>query len=85
MEAEELSEADLQGLARAVREDWDTINPTADAYLEAIEESGAQTPADPVGVETAEAQVCYFLEQAGGWKGPRARAVKAELRERCGL
>lgn len=79
---EDLSDASLQDLVRAVRDDWKNVSVHAEPYLQAIENSGAQQPSDPVIHETADAQIARFLGHATGWTGPRAREVKAEMRKR---
>jgi hypothetical protein len=80
----DLSEANLRQLVAIVFDDWDTISADAATYLYALDAHDCEVLSDPVGNETAELQVRYFLANAGGWRGPVARAVKAELRRRLG-
>jgi len=40
---------------------------------------------DRFGNENAKDVVIYFLSNAGTWRGEVAKAVKAELKRRCGL
>lgn len=77
-----LEHADLQDLIAMTYSDWETMNPTAGAYLNALDVSDCHHLTDPVGSEDAATQVRHFLSQASGWKGETARGVKAELRRR---
>ncbi len=81
----DLTSADLQQLIALIYDDWETINPSAAAYLNALDVNDCHELNDRVGNETADLQVRYFLTHAAGWHGSTARAVKAELRRRLGL
>jgi hypothetical protein len=83
--ANDLSRADLQHLVSVIYADWANIGPAAHAYLHAVDVSNCHDLDDRVGDETADIQMRYFLAHAAGWRGPTARAVKAELRQRLGL
>jgi hypothetical protein len=78
----DLSETNLRQLLAIILDDWETISPDAATYLYALDAHDCEVLSDPVGNETAELQVRYFLANAGGWRGPVARAVKAELPRR---
>jgi hypothetical protein len=65
--------------------DWTEINPSAATYLHALDVNDCYQLDDPVGNETADIQLRYFLTHAAAWRGPTARAVKTELRRRLGL
>lgn len=80
----DLTELDLRQLVAIIFDDWETISADAATYLYALDAHDCEVLSDPVGNETAELQVRYFLANAGGWRGPVARAVKAELRRRLG-
>ena len=65
-------------IAADIRRDWKKPNYAAIPYLEAmqdIEEIG-----DQFGADDARGIVLYFLSNATGWRGPVAKAIKAELR-----
>ncbi len=81
----DLRDVDLQHLVAMIYADWETINPSAAAYLHAIDVNDCSALDDPVGNETADLQLRYFLTHAAGWHGATARAVKAELRRRLAL
>jgi hypothetical protein len=78
----DLTALDLQDLVAMVYADWDHVNPYAASYLNAMDVNDCHQLDDPVGNETAEIQIRYLLTHAAGWRGPTARAVKAELRRR---
>ena len=61
------------------------INPYAASYLHALDVNDCHELDDPVGNETADIQLRYFLTHASGWRGATTRAVKTELRRRLGL
>ncbi len=81
----DLRDVDLQHLVAMIYADWANINPSAAAYLHALDVNDCSALDDPVGNETADTQLRYFLTHAAGWRGPTAGAVKAELRRRLGL
>jgi hypothetical protein len=81
----DLREADLRELVAMIYADWDMIDPAAAAYLHAIDVNDCVDLDDPVGNETADLQLRYFLVHAAAWRGATARAIKAELRRRLGL
>jgi hypothetical protein len=85
MTDEDLRHADLQQIVGWIYADWQAVNPSAASYLHALDVNDCRELADPVGNETAEVQLGYFLTHAAGWRGSRARAIKAELRRRLGL
>lgn len=82
---EELATADLQRIVALIYSDWSDINASAATYLNALDVNDCRQLDDPVGNETADTQLRYFLVHAGSWRGPTARAVKRELRRRLGL
>jgi hypothetical protein len=83
--SDELAGADLQQIIAWVYADWDGINPSAAAYLHALDVNDCRQVDDPVGNETADTQLRHFLTHAAAWRGPKARAIKAEVRHRLGL
>jgi hypothetical protein len=85
MTEQDLLQADLQQIVAVIFADWDRINASAASYLHALDVNDCRRLDDPVGNETAEVQLRYFLTHAAGWRGPIARAVKSELRRRLAL
>jgi len=74
----------LYEIAREVRKDWGAkINYGAKPYLEAMECLDKIT--DPYGQDSGNSIVCYFLSNAGTWRGEVAKRVKAELKKMAGL
>jgi hypothetical protein len=80
---DDLSELHLSTLAYAVRADW--LNPYFGAvpYIDAM--GCLASVNDDYGCDRGDSIVMYFLSNAGSWRGPIARVVKAELRKRVGL
>ncbi len=78
VDEQQLRAASLQQIIALIYTDWgDTIDSYAAQYLNALDVNDCEALDDPVGNETAEIQVRYFLSNASGWKGATARAVKA--------
>ena len=67
----------LSTIAREIRANW--IKPYFGAvpYLDAMRSLNNVT--DAFGYDSAASVVRYFLSNAATWRGPVARAVKAEL------
>jgi hypothetical protein len=70
----------ISGLARLVRRDWKNIYFGAKPYLDAM--GCLETVADNFGADPGREIVNYFLANAQTWRGPMAKAVKAELNKR---
>ncbi|HEX5093743.1 MAG TPA: hypothetical protein VFV84_13735 [Burkholderiales bacterium] len=81
METLDLSTLDLSGLAGIIRRDWTRPYFGAVPYLDAL--ATLRTVADAYGCDDGRSIVLYFLANANGWRGPVARAVKAELKARA--
>ena len=87
-----IQDASLSHLATLVREDWPGCNNRGSASLCGMDAHPAypyvtamqalQTIDDAYGADSARSIVAYFLSNATGWRGPIARAVKAELKRR---
>lgn len=75
-----INELTIDGIAAMVDRDWDDVNYAARPYLDAMYSLG--TLDDNYGLDSGRSVVSYFLANAGTWRGPVARAVKAELRRR---
>lgn len=71
----------LNEIAVEVVNDWTDakVNYAARPYLHAMYELDKIT--DNYALDSAENIVRYFLANAGTWRGPVARRVKAELKE----
>lgn len=80
---DELRDAPLDGLAVIIDRDWGPVNYAARPYLDAMH--ALETVDDYYGQDRGYGIVRYFLSNASTWRGPVARAVKAELRRRVGL
>lgn len=74
---EDLSVAQL---ATIIRRDWGNVNYAAEPYLQAM--GSMFSVSDAYGADPGDMIVRYFLSNASSWRGPTARAVKAELKRR---
>ena len=68
----------LNVIASEVTNDWLKVNYAARPYLRAM--FGLSDIRDPWGADCGNTVVHYFLANAGSWRGPVARRVKAELK-----
>jgi hypothetical protein len=73
----------LSELATVIRKDWKKPYFGAVPYIEAM--AYCATVDTPYGCEDGKTQVIYFLSNANTWRGPVAKAVKAELKRQAGL
>lgn len=78
--SKELSEMKLYELAREIRRDWKNVNYAARPYLDAM--SSLNELSGSYGHDSGEGIVRYFLANATGWRGQKAREIKAELTRR---
>jgi hypothetical protein len=84
----DLRTATLARLARIIRTDWWEHSKRgvyfgAEPYLDAMLSLDAVDLAGvKYGMDDADVIVAYFLANAQTWRGPVAKAVKAELRRR---
>lgn len=80
----ELPKADLGGISAMIRADHaksnQQINYALRPYLDAL--SSLSTMNDMYGADSAGYVVSYLLANAGKWKGPTAKLIKAELKRR---
>lgn len=81
--SKELSEMKLYELAREIRRDWKNVNYAARPYLDAMRDLIGIS--DAFGYDSGESIVRYFLANATGWRGQKAREIKAELNRRLKL
>lgn len=68
----------LKEIFDEVFQDWKNINPYAKEYADALHT--LNHPNDMYLYERGRDIIPYFLANANGWRGERARAIKAELR-----
>jgi len=71
-------------IAREIEDDWkEKVNKYARPYLNAMHTLNGVD--ESYYAETAKSVVLYFLSNATGWRGEKARAIKAELKEMFGV
>jgi hypothetical protein len=68
----------ISAVAREIRAEWPKVYFGAEPYLAAM--SRLQGPDDMYMYDDARSVVRYFLANARGFKGERAKALKAELK-----
>jgi hypothetical protein len=66
-------------IARAIAKDWQTINPYANEYLNAM--LTIESIEDTYYADSAKSVVMYFLANASSYRGDNARAYKALLKD----
>jgi hypothetical protein len=66
-------------IARAIAKDWQTINPYANEYLNAM--LTIESIEDTYYADSAKSVVMYFLANASSYRGGNARAYKALLKD----
>ena len=69
----------LSTIAREIRNDWRPVHYAAAPYLSAM--SGLYAVTDSYDCDSGRSVVNYFLSNAGTWRGPVARRIKAELKD----
>ena len=68
----------LHQIAQEIRQDWGSkVNYAAKPYLDAMMSLGSMK--DMYGYDPASQIVAYFLSNSRSWRGPVAKAIKAEL------
>ena len=73
----------IADIARAIREEWVTINPYASEYLAALETIETHGGGNYI-YDTVSSAILYFLSNANGYRGPNARTYKAQLKIMAG-
>ena len=68
----------LYEIAREIRNDWKNVSPYAAPYLSAM--SILTNIEDSYCFDSGRSIVCYFLANAGSWRGETAKKIKAELK-----
>jgi hypothetical protein len=67
----------IHDIAREIAQDWKPVYFGARPYLEAM--MSLDKIDDNYGADSAKSIVAYFLSNARGWKGEKAKAIKTEL------
>lgn len=80
--AQQLASAPLSQVADVIRRSWHPISVHAQPYVQTM----LQLPSidSNYGLDSGKEIVLRFLCNAGTWRGPVARVVKAELSRRAG-
>jgi hypothetical protein len=82
-----LQEMPLSTIAGIIFCDWSKqgkgVNYAAKPYLDAM--GSLENITDKYMFDSGLSVVCYFLSNAGSWKGETAKAVKKELKRRAGI
>lgn len=77
----------LYQIAHVIKQDWSKqgngVNYAAKPYLEAM--NTLSSIEQPYYQDSGHSVVCYFLANAGTWRGETAKAVKKELKRRAGI
>ena len=68
----------LHEIAREISRTWKSPNYAARPYLDAMR--SLSSVSDSYGCEDGKGIVLYFLANAGSWRGPDAKRIKAELK-----
>lgn len=68
----------LYVIAADISKNWPKVNFAAVPYLDAMYRVEHIT--DNFGHDSAKSIVLYFLSNAGSWRGPEAKRIKAELK-----
>lgn len=68
-------------IAAEIRKDWKNVSPYAAPYLQAM--FCLESVNENYGFDSGRSIVCYFLANAGSWRGEVAKRVKAELKSLC--
>jgi hypothetical protein len=67
-------------IADVIRKDWKKVYFGAVSYLDAM--GTMMNVTSSYGADDGKGIILYFLSNASTWKGPVAKAVKAELKKR---
>jgi hypothetical protein len=77
----------LYTITQEIRKDWRDKNGKPAMYFGAIPYFKAMECLNDIndnyGMDTAKSIVLYFLANAGTWRGPKAKEIKAELKLMC--
>ena len=75
------SKLSISEIARLISKDWKNVYFGAKPYLKAMFD--LESIRDNYGMDSGTSVVLYFLANASGWRGPVAKAIKAELNKRA--
>ncbi len=75
----EIKTKSISEIASLIQRDWKNVNFAAAPYLDAM--FHLETVKDNYMADTGEGVVCRFLGNAGAWRGPVAKIVKAHLKD----
>lgn len=78
-----MSNRPIYQIASEIAKDWKAVNPHALPYLEAMH--CLTNPTDSYGYDNGKSMVIYFLSNASTYRGPKAKELKAELKQMVGL
>lgn len=70
-------------IANDIRKAWPNVYFGAVPYLDAL--SALSSSVENYGMDSGKSIAAYFLANAKGFRGPAAKALKAELKEVYGL
>ena len=73
----------LRTIAKDIRATWPRVYFGAVPYLDAM--GTMETIDEDYGMDSGHSIVLYFLANAGTWRGPDAKRIKAELRTMAGM
>jgi hypothetical protein len=73
----------LYEIAADIRKNWVKVSPYAAPYLEAL--GTLSSAEDHYICDDAQSVAAYFLSNAHSFKGPAAKALKAELKAAVGI
>lgn len=73
----------IHQIAREIRREWKNVYFGAVPYLDAM--FSLDRIADSYGMDSGASVVCYFLANASTFRGPVAKALKAELKKIAGI
>lgn len=73
----------LSAIAQDIRAHWAKPYFGAVPYIQAL--AGLDSIRDSYGHDDGRSMVLYFLANAGTWRGPDAKRIKAELKHIAGV
>lgn len=74
------STLNIASIARVIRRDWQKVYFGASPYLHAM--ATLDKASDSYGYDSGKSIIRYFLANASTYRGPMAKAIKAELKRR---
>jgi hypothetical protein len=76
-------ERSLSAIAREIKSDWKNVYFGAVPYLNAM--GTLNSIKDDYGMDSGKSIVLYFLSNASGWRGSKAKEIKLELKKLAGV